>query len=219
MLENSCSSDVSIQQQLEFATAKPSTFHEVNILKCRYTTKKWYLDDQFFFFPLVEDRFVGELVSGESWGATLTHQHESWKIVSDFKPPEKFYSTHLPANQIDTHTLKQTHVQFPKNDRKKEKVVFFFLRLSAFGPGHWVNLNAVFWISTSFFVPNSCGVLVLHGQQQYMTLTPPQNEQNEPEEGPSKKENLLQNTNLYFSGPMLNFGGVTKRGMVHDCGW
>ena len=69
-----------------------------------------------------------------------------------------------------------------------------------------------------FFEPNSCGVLVLHGQQQYMTLTPPQNEQNEPEEGPSKKENLLQNTNLYFSGPMLNFGGVTKRGMVHDCG-
>lgn len=155
MLENSCSSDVSIQQQLEFATAKPSTFHEVNILKCRYTTKKWYLDDQFFFFPLVEDRFVGELVSGESWGATLTHQHESWKIVSDFKPPEKFYSTHLPANQIDMHTLKQTHVQFPKNDRKKEKVVVFFLRLAAFGPGHWVNLNAVCWISTSFLSPTA----------------------------------------------------------------
>lgn len=107
------------------------------------------------FFPLVEDRFVGELVSGESWGATLTHQHESWKIVSDFKPPEKFYSTHLPANQIDTHTLKQTHVQFPKNDRKKEKVFFFFLRLAAFGPGHWVNLNAVFWISTSFLSPTA----------------------------------------------------------------
>lgn len=106
--------------------------------KCRYTTKKWYLDEQFFFSPLWKTASL-ELVGPESWGpffppalsekswATLSHQKNSTVPIY---LPTKLTRTHL--NKLCFFKKKNifpSSVSKKRQEKRKGGFLFFCVLL------------------------------------------------------------------------------------------
>lgn len=148
--------------------------------KCRYTTKKWYLDEQFFFSPLWKTASL-ELVGPESWGPFFPPalSEKSWATLSHQK--NSTVPIYLPTKLTRTHLNKLCFFKkkniFPssvsKKRQEKRKGGFLFFASCCFWawPLGQPQRRGI-WNLHQFFEPNSCGVLVLQKHSSSVTLTP-----------------------------------------------